>query len=249
MIEVKDLVFSYPNSEQILKDISFSQDAGHCLALLGNNGCGKSTLLNCLDGILKYQKGNVVVCGKELHAMKRKEVAQTMAYVAQTTDTSQLTVYDTVLLGRKPYISVNPTEEDHEIVRQMLHRLDLEEFSLRYIDELSGGELQKVVLARALAQKPQVLLLDEPTSNLDLYNQHEVMRIATEIAHEDGILVVIVIHDLNLALRYCDRFMLVKNGNIYRYGDASVIDEQTIMDVYRVRASIQMIQGKKIVIV
>lgn len=249
MIEVQHLGFSYPNGQEILRDISFSQDEGHCLALLGNNGAGKSTLLKCLIGILKAQKGKVILCGQELEKMKRKEIAQTAAYVAQHTDTCQLTVYDAVLLGRRPYITINPSQEDHRIVKESLARLGLEDFELRYLDELSGGELQKVVLARALAQKPQVLLLDEPTSNLDLYNQHEVMSTAQTIAREDNILVIVVIHDLNLALRYCDRFLLLKNGLVYRYGNIDIVDEQAILDVYQVSAQIEEINGKRIVIV
>lgn len=249
MINVEDLHFSYSDRKALLQGVTFEQDEGHCLALLGNNGAGKSTLLNCLIGILRAQRGKVVLCGRELEQMKRKEVAQTAAYVAQHTDTCQLTVYDTVLLGRRPYISINPGEEDHRIVKESLARLGLEDFALRYIDELSGGELQKVVLARALAQKPQVLLLDEPTSNLDLYNQHEVMKIARDVARDDNIVVIVVIHDLNLALRYCDRFILMKNGLVYRQGGIDVIDEEAIREVYGVKAQIEEVAGKRVVIV
>ena len=117
------------------------------------------------------------------------------------------------------------------------------------MDELSGGELQKVVLARAVAQQPKVLLLDEPTASLDLYNQHEVMRTVSEIARMDDILVIVVIHDLNLALQYCDRFMLISDGCAYRYGDNSIITEESIRQVYRVNATIHDLSGKKYVVV
>lgn len=249
MIDVEHVTFSYSKTKAVLKDIVFQQDGGHCLALLGNNGAGKSTLLNCLNRIILADGGTIQVCGQDLKKMKRNEIARNMAYVAQHTDVSQLTVFDSVLLGRKPYITVKPEKEDYEIVEATLKRLDLESFSLRYIDELSGGELQKVVLARALAQKPNVLLLDEPTSNLDLFNQHEVMQLAVDIARTDGILVIVVLHDLNLALRYCDRFLLIKDGSVYSYGDHEIITEKAISDIFNVSASIITLNGQKLVVV
>jgi iron complex transport system ATP-binding protein len=249
MIETKELSFAYHSSAQILDDISFQLEKGHFLALLGNNGAGKSTLMKCLNGILPTGEGVVLADGKDIHRIKRRELAQTMAYVEQSTDVTRLTVYDVVLMGRRPYITIGPTDEDIAIVERSLDRLQLRDFALRYVDELSGGELQKVIIARALTQCPKIMLLDEPTSNLDLYNQHEVMRIAQELAQKDGITVIVVIHDLNLALRYCDRFLLMKDNRIYRYGDASVIDKQAIRTVYNVEAEIEEIHGKKIVIV
>lgn len=249
MIEAKHVEFAYRNSTEILKDISFDLGKGHCLALLGNNGAGKSTLLKCLNRILEPRTGLVHVCGSNVRAMKRNDIAKTMAYVAQHQDTGQFTVFDTVLLGRKPYIKMDPTNEDLKITRAAIDRMELKDFELRYIDELSGGELQKVVLARALAQQPDVLLLDEPTSNLDLHNQHEVMRIVSEIAKTDHILVIVVIHDLNLAVRYCDRFLFVKDGAVYQYGDESVITDTVISDVYKVRAKVVNVDSRKVVIV
>lgn len=249
MIEISNVAFAYRNTPEVLKDISFDLGGGHCLALLGNNGAGKSTLLKCLNRILDPQKGVVKVGGKELHAMKRNDIAKTMAYVAQHNNTGQFTVFDTVLLGRKPYIKIEPTAEDLAITQAVIDRMELDDFSLRHIDELSGGELQKVVLARALAQQPDVLLLDEPTSNLDLHNQHEVMRTVSEIAKSDRILVVVVIHDLNLAARYCDRFLFVKDGEVYRYGDHSVFTGDVISDVYRVRAKVVDVEERKVVVV
>lgn len=249
MIHVKELAFSYPRSRETLKDISFDLEGGHCLALLGNNGAGKSTLIKCLDRILAPQKGVVTVQGRNVHTMKRGEIAQAIAYVAQQSEGEQLTVFDSVLLGRKPYIKMSPTQEDLAITRQALERLELKSFALRYTDELSGGELQKVVLARALAQQPDVLLLDEPTSNLDLHNQHEVLKLVSQIAGKDRISVIIIIHDLNLALRYCDRFLLIRDGLVYAYGDHNVITPQSIADVYQVKARILDVLGRKMVVV
>lgn len=249
MIRVEDLSFAYPHTKDILRGVSFSLEDGHCLALLGNNGAGKSTLLKCFNRIHEPQRGSITVDGVSVRQMKRHEIARTMAYVAQQTDAGQLTVFDSVLLGRKPYIRMNPTDEDLQITRSVIRRMELEDYALRYTDELSGGELQKVVLARALAQQPKILLLDEPTSSLDLYNQHEVMKIASQIAREDGLSVIVVIHDLNLALRYCDRFMFIHQGGVYRYGDESVITAELLTDVYQVTAQVLNVQGRKMVFV
>lgn len=249
MICIQDMTFSYTGTEDILKKISFDLEGGHCMALLGNNGAGKSTLLKCLNRIHDAKGGIIEVQGKDIYAMKRRDIAQTMAYVSQQSEGNQMTVFDTVLLGRKPYIKFSPTEEDLKIAQQAMERLGLETFALRYTDELSGGELQKVVLARALAQEPEILLLDEPTSNLDLYNQHEVLEVVSQIVKKDNIAAIVIIHDLNLALRYCDRFLLVQNGLVYRYGDDSVITSETIKDVYHVDAQIVEVLGRKMVVV
>lgn len=249
MLHVENVAFAYPKTEDILKQISFDLEVGHCLALLGNNGAGKSTLLKCLNLIHQYKAGVIVVQGKNVRDLSRGDIAKSMAYVAQQSEGSQLTVFDSILLGRKPYIKMNPTDKDLSIAQRAMERMGLERFALRYTDELSGGELQKVVLARALAQQPQIMLLDEPTSNLDLYNQHEVLRVVSEIAKTDGISVIVIIHDLNLALRYCDRFLLMQNGYVYGYGDESIITSEAIRDVYRVEAQLVDVQGRKMVVV
>ena len=249
MIETRNLSFTYKNNGQILDRISLSAEEGRFLALLGNNGAGKSTLLKCLNGILPVDAGVVFADGEDLKSMKRRRIAQTMAYVEQSNEVSRLTVYDVVLMGRKPYITVGPTENDIAIVERTLDRLQLRPFALRYVDELSGGELQKVIIARAVAQCPKILLLDEPTSNLDLFNQHEVMSIAQELAEKDGLTVIVVIHDLNLALRYCDRFLFLKNGRIHSYGDSGVVTEETIREIYQVNARIFQLDGRKIVVI
>lgn len=176
ILSVKGLSFKYP-SRSILRDINFSVEKGECLAILGTNGAGKSTLLKCINKILKVQAGTVVVEKDEVFKLSPVKLAQKIGYVAQQQVSIRTTVFDSVLLGRKPYIKWNITEKDIEIANNAIKMLGLEEYSLRYLDELSGGELQKVVIARALAQEPNVLLLDEPTSNLDLKNQLEVIRI------------------------------------------------------------------------
>ena len=243
MINVKELSFAYCKAYQILDAIEFDAREGQCVAILGNNGAGKSTMIKCLNRILTPQDGTVIVNGHDISSLNRQEIAQDMAYVSQQNESTKFTVYDAVLLGRKPYIKMNPTAEDHRITRNIIERMGLKSFELRYLNELSGGELQKVMLARALAQQPKVLMLDEPTSNLDLKNQYEVMGIVRDIAVEDKICVIIVIHDLNLAIRYCDRFMFIKNSNVYSLGGAETVSCEAIRDVYGMDVTIENIHG------
>lgn len=243
MIRVNNLSFSYCKAHQILENIEFDAEEGQCVAILGNNGAGKSTMIKCLNRILKPQEGVVVVNGRDVGSLNHQAIAQDMAYVSQQSESSQFTVYDAVLLGRKPYIKMNPTAEDYRIRDDIIARMGLESYSLRYINELSGGELQKVMLARALAQQPKVLMLDEPTSNLDLKNQYEVMSVIREIAVENKICVIIVIHDLNLAVRYCDRFLFIKNSHVYSLGGIETVNCEAIRDVYGMDVTIETIHG------
>lgn len=248
MISVRGLNFAYQNGRRVLEQVAFDVSQKQCVAILGNNGAGKSTLVKCLNRILEPQQGVVTVNGQETHSLRRKEIAKRMAYVAQRNQAERFTVYDTVLLGRKPYIKFEPGPEDIAITEAVIKRMGLEEYALRYVDELSGGEMQKVMLARALAQQPRVLLLDEPTSNLDLRNQYEVLAIVRAIAHEYQISVILVIHDLNLALRYCDRFLFVKDRRVYVYGGKEIMTPENISAVYGIPVAVETVRGFPMVV-
>lgn len=247
ILKADSISFSYSN-KRVLESISFNIDKGDCVAILGVNGAGKSTLLKCLNRILKTDDGCVYIENKNINNMSQIEIAKNMGYVPQRANASRMTVFDTVLLGRKPYIKVDVTDKDLEIVNDILKELSLEKYSLRYLDELSGGECQKVIIARALAQQPKILLLDEPTSSLDLKNQIEVLDFIQGIAKNRGISVVVIIHDLNLALRFADKFIMLKNNRIYAVGGKEIITEKTIKDVYSVDVNIRNIDGKTVVI-
>lgn len=247
-MEVRNLSFSYPCGRQILKDISFTVPAGDFLAVLGNNGAGKSTLLKCFDHILRPQSGTVTVDSTDLLALKPAELARQVAFLAQGAEGSRLTVYDTLLLGRKPYMKWGVTGEDRAIVDETLARMELEPLAVRYLDQLSGGERQKVLLARALVQEPKVLLLDEPTSNLDLRNQYEVLDLVRQECRRRNIAAVMVIHDLNLALRFCDRFLFLHEGQVLAEGPMSVVTPEHIRAVYGIDAAVEHIQGTPVVI-
>ena len=247
MIEIKNLSFAY-GKQVILDKVSFTAQSGECVGIMGNNGAGKSTLVTCINRIRIPQSGEVIIDGKPVQQMSRNEMARTIAYVAQKNEMNHATVFDCVLLGRKPYIKWGVSQEDIDICESVIQRVGLADFQVRCLDELSGGELQKVMLARALVQQPKVLLLDEPTSNLDPRNQYEMMALVQQIAREQGITVLIVIHDLNLALRYCDRFYFLKDHCGYSYGGIETITDEIIQDVYGIKAEIVDVNGKKVVL-
>ena len=239
MVNVNNIRFAYSKtSEPILRDISFSLEDGQCMAILGVNGAGKSTLLKCIDRILQPQNGTVYIDGKDVFAMRGNETAQNIAYVAQNARSINMTVFDAVLLGRKPYIQWDASQKDRQIVTDIIHKMNLDKYVLRNMSELSGGESQKVMLARALAQEPRLLLLDEPTSNLDPRNQHEVMQTVRTIARENNICVITVLHDLNLAIRYCDRFLYLKDADLYSYGGMEIMTPEIIEEVYSMHVHI-----------
>ena len=248
MIKVENISFAYGKNE-ILRGVGFDVDYGECVGILGNNGAGKSTLITCLNKIRTPKTGSVFIEGRDMLKASRLETAQRISYVAQKNEVSQMTVFASVLLGRKPYIKWAVSQEDIDICDAMLERMDIAQFKLRYVDELSGGELQKVMLARALVQQPRLLLLDEPTSNLDPKNQYEMLALVRELAQERNIGVLIVIHDLSLALRYCDKFLFLKGGEVYKYGDESVVTPETLHEVYAINATIANVCGRKVVVV
>ena len=249
MVNVRNICFSYgKNTQPILDGVSFDLDNGQCMAILGVNGAGKSTLLKCLDRILTPRRGAVIVDGRDVYSMRGSEMAQNIAYVAQNARSVNMTVFDAVLLGRKPYIQWDATEKDRQIVRDIIHKMNLDDYVLRNMQELSGGEAQKVMLARALAQEPRLLLLDEPTSNLDPRNQHEVLRTVREIAWENNICVITVLHDLNLAIRYCDRFLFLKDADLFACGGMEVMTPEIIEEVYGMHVHVVETAGIPVIV-
>ncbi len=249
MIEAKGICFHYKNCPVVLQNVDFQAEDGHFLAILGNNGAGKSTLLKCMNGILKPDAGSLLLDGEDLLTMPHRQVAQRVAFVAQTVASTQMTVHDMVMLGRRPYMRWSFSREDHDIVHAAMARLGLMDMRGRFLNQLSGGERQKVMLARALAQQPRLLLLDEPTSALDIRNQYQVLKIVGELCRTEGLTAVVVIHDLTLALRFCDRFLLMRDGQVYRCGGLEVLDKTALREVYGVDAEPVVVNGRHIVLV
>ena len=180
--------------------------------------------------------------------MHSVDIARKIGWVPQRSNMSRIKVYDLILLGRKPYFRWNPSKEDYKKVEEAINIMGIKDISLRYIDELSGGEFQLVQIVRALAQDPLAILLDEPTSSLDIRNQHLLMHKMKEIIHGSSRAAIITMHDVNLALRYSDKFLLLKDGSICAVGDKSIITPENILKVYDMKVKVVEIGGYPLVI-
>ncbi len=237
IIRLEDIKFSY-NGNEIIRGISYCFGKGSFTAVMGPNGSGKTTLIRLINGILKPAHGDVLLKGKQIKRIKPAVLAREMAYVPQMQmNTFPATVFDSVMLGRKPYIRWNPDKRDKEITSSLLVKFGLDHIALKDINRLSSGQRQRVFIARALAQEPDIIMLDEPTANLDLQHQHEVMSLLRELAYT-GLTIVIAIHDINLALKYCTAFMLLNEGRMADHGGNDIISEEVIEEIYKVRVHI-----------
>jgi iron complex transport system ATP-binding protein len=247
MLTVEGVTFGY-RSAPVLQDVSFTVQPGEFLAVLGNNGAGKSTLLRCITRIVRPQTGTVLLGEDDVHLMSGNERARRIGHVPQRAEASHMTVYDTVLVGRTPHITWSASHRDHHVVEDVLAELGLEHLAMRPIDELSGGELQKTVIARALAQEPRVLLLDEPTSSLDLRNQLDVLDTVKRVTSAQGVAVIAVMHDLNLALRFADAFLLLSDGRVHACGGPEVVTPESIAEVYGVPVALAEVDGVRVIV-
>jgi len=244
LIEIRDLRFSYGKG-YVLRDINLEIHGGKLVFLLGPNGAGKSTLLKCLAGILPYE-GSIKLYDRELREIPRQELSKLVGYIPQMTEIAYLTVFDVVLTGRRPHFDWGPSKKDLEVVWEVLRSLNIDHLAFRNLSELSGGELQLAMIARALAQEPKIMLLDEPTSNLDLKNQVLVLRKVREII-ESGMVSIAIIstHDVNLAASYADEIVLLKEGSIKSFGPVSeVLREDVISEAYGIKVSTFNVDGK-----
>ncbi|NWQ41584.1 adenosylcobinamide amidohydrolase [Bacillus sp. EB106-08-02-XG196] len=236
MLRVQDVSGGY-SDESVLKDISFEVQTGELFGILGPNGSGKTTLLKMISGILPIAKGDIFIKGKRLQEFNSKQLAQIVAVLSQHSMQSfSYTVKETVSLGRYAHQSgwfQTWGEKDESIVQRVMKQTGIASFKNKNIQELSGGEKQRVFLAQALAQEPEILLLDEPTNHLDLSYQKELLDLLKHWTTETGLTVLSIFHDLNLAGLYCDRLLLLENGSInINHIPNEVLREERIRDVY-----------------
>lgn len=235
---------------RVFKNINLHIEKPGLVSILGPNGVGKSTFMYCINKILSPTEGQVFLDDANVQDLDFKDVAKFIAYVPQiSNETFSMPVMDTVLMGRYPHTGYNTSEEDLQIAARCLKMMGITDLAMRNFDELSAGQHQKVMIARGLAQEPKILMLDEPTSNLDIYHQIYVMKLLRDTAHEQGITVLVICHDLNIASRFSDRIILFSQGNVHIDGSAEdVITEENILDVYGVRSDVITVDGRPYVI-
>ena len=235
MLRIESLSVNY-GTRRILHDVSLDVQSGEVLALIGPNGAGKSTLIRAVSGVIPITGGYVQTNGDNLSSLSTIQRARYVATVPQAVSLPPAyTVWETVLFGRTPYLGFlgQPSQKDEAIARQSLSRVSALPFAERRVGELSGGEQQRVLLARALCQTTPILLLDEPTAHLDLQYQVNLLELVSELAHKDNLAVLIALHDLNLAAHYADRIALMVAGNIKAIGKPEeVLQPELIAEAY-----------------
>ena len=249
-IQIQELGFSYNKDKKILKGINIEFDKPELVSILGPNGVGKSTLIHCMNRILKPTEGTILFNGTDVKDYTLKQLATIQGYVpCAAVDTFPMSVVDSVLLGRHPRSNWKSTKADVAIAYEVLREIGIEDLALRPFNSLSSGQHQRVMLARGLAQQTPVLLLDEPTANLDVKHQLEVTRMLRDISRSKGILIIMICHDLNIAAKYSDRIIMLKDGQVYATGTVQeVITEENVRDVYGVGCKIIDEKGRPHVI-
>lgn len=220
------------------------------VCILGPNGVGKSTLIHCINKILTPQKGSVCINMENIEKMNLMDVAKHVGYVPQgSPNMFPITVMDMVMMGRHPHSSWWTREKDFSAVEDIMKLLGIETLAMRSFDELSAGQRQKVLIARGLVQEPEIMLLDEPTSNLDIKHQLDVMEIMSDWSKKKDILVIMACHDLNISARYADLVVMMKDGRIFDFGaPLSVFTKENIHNLYGVEADIFYNSGKPFVL-
>lgn len=235
-LSLQKISFSYPNTGLVLNDINLSVQSGEMVGLLGPNGSGKTTMLKLTSGILHPTEGKILLDNVNLKQLSRNKIARKVAMVPQYFYMPfAFTVGELVQMGRTPFIRflASEKENDRQIVRDIMERIGISPFENRLFNDLSGGERQRAILALAMAQEPKLLLLDEPTAHLDINHQVELLQLIKNLNNEQGITVVAVMHDLNLAALYFNRLILLNNGAVFADGTPeNVLTQETIEEVY-----------------
>ncbi|MCR5154620.1 MAG: ABC transporter ATP-binding protein [Lachnospiraceae bacterium] len=248
MLEIKNLFFRYKKKDPfVLKDLSLKLGPGEVGMVLGRNGAGKTTLFKTILGIEKPEMGEIICDGKDFLKLSPAKKAGLVAYVPQNIEFGSLTVFDTVLTGRIPYFGLRETADDEKIVDEVLRKLKIDDFAERDVNELSGGEKQKVAIARALAQNPKLMVFDEPTGNLDIGNEQIIAEEIKKLSRNSKVSVLTSLHDLNMALSLGDRFFLMKDGVIKYSVTKDELTQEMLCDIYDAEVRILNVGNEKVI--
>ena len=249
MLKIEDLRFQYTaHGKSVLNGATLELKQGEIGILLGKNGSGKTTLFKNILGIEKPKGGTVSFEGENLLKMHRRERARRIAYVPQHIHFGNMTVFDSVLMGRVSYFGMKAGTEDYEAVEKVLKDMQLLEFADRNAEALSGGEKQKIAIARAMAQEPKLMVFDEPTGNLDIANEQLIVQEGKRLAKEKNIAILAALHDLNQALYFGDKFFLLKDGVVKYAGGKEIITEEVIRDIFDIDVKIAKINNQTVIL-
>ena len=249
MLEVSDLSFRYSrNGPLVLSGVNMELHQGEIGILLGKNGSGKTTLFKNLLGIHKPTGGAIRFFGEDMLKMPRREMARCIAYVPQDIQFGALSVFDSILMGRVSYFGLKANHEDYIAVEKIIADMHLENFADRNVEELSGGERQKIAIARAMAQEPKLMVFDEPTGNLDIANEQLIIEEAKKLAKEKNIGILSSLHDLNRAMYFGDKFFFLRDGIIKYAGGRECFNEEVIKTIFDIDVRIVEIENEKVIL-
>lgn len=247
-LKVESLGFSY-KSQHVFEDVSFECESGRILALVGPNGAGKTTLLKCINRLHNPTEGSVLIDGVNVKDIPRRDLARKVAYVPQAELVKfPISVFDAIMLGRRPHLEWRETQKDLDAVFEVMCQLNIDDLAAKSLDQMSGGERQKVMLAKAIVQEPEILLLDEPTTFLDMGYQLRIMEEIRKLVDDRGICAILTTHELNHALQYSEEVAILKDGHIMLNGSTELVDADIIRQVYGVDSMIHKLDGKPYVL-